>query len=234
MFINEPDDRLISHQNLFGSDSDALAYALSQTRNYPSDMVTSLFAAFGLPMVCQDSGPASMWTQQQSDLGNLCEELNTPFEPSIQNSRTSLTRFPVELYEVWLVPIQCTPSLQQLPVSTKYNLQYIKFQPFSPYRHKPSPSACPPHLHISYSSRLFLLDPPCETGKTFLTKDIQWFLQLCSENGIDTATSAEPAQLLCWGRAASSTIKIPIQCSKLYFYNGTVAGKLATDLEMST
>lgn len=61
----------------------------------------------------------------------------------------------------------------------------------------------PPH-------RIFFLDAPGGTGKTFVTLEIQRYLKVHGNYVIAVAISAVAAQILEGGGTAPSTLKIPI------------------------
>ncbi|CDF40018.1 unnamed protein product [Chondrus crispus] len=69
------------------------------------------------------------------------------------------------------------------------------------------------------SSRLFFLDAPSGTGKTFVLSAIQDFLRSRPKQVIAVATSAVAAVLLDGGRTAHSVFKIPIPVSAESTYN---------------
>ncbi len=65
---------------------------------------------------------------------------------------------------------------------------------------------------IRRKSRVFFLDAPGETGKTFVMRTIQSLLELRGRSVFSTATSAVGASLLERGRTARAAFKVPIPC----------------------
>ncbi|CDF40520.1 ATP dependant DNA helicase [Chondrus crispus] len=67
-----------------------------------------------------------------------------------------------------------------------------------------------PDVSAAPNSRVFFLDAPGGTGKTFLTNSIQNVLTIRAKTVLPVATSAVAAVLLYGGRTAHSVFKIPV------------------------
>ena len=89
-------------------------------------------------------------------------------------------------------------------------------------------STAPPPLPPS--QRVFFLDAPGGTGKTFVTRAIQAFLNLKGKKIKAVASSAVAAQLLDDGRTAHSTFKIPISIDPDSTCNITENSSIAAEL----
>ncbi len=76
--------------------------------------------------------------------------------------------------------------------------------------------------------RGFFLDAPGETGKTFVMRTTQYFLEIRGRIDISPATSAVAASLLERGRTAHSAFKVPIPCDSESFCSISLDSKLAT------
>lgn len=66
------------------------------------------------------------------------------------------------------------------------------------------------HTFVSSSERMFFLDAPGGTEKTFVTSGIKRFLKAKQKNVLTVASSAVAAQLPDSGRTAHSVLQIPI------------------------
>ena len=83
----------------------------------------------------------------------------------------------------------------------------------------------------SVKKKVFFLDAPGGTGKTFLIETIHKLLRCRQRKVIAVATSAVAASLLYKGRTAHSTFKIPIPCDSLSTCNISLESKLAQELK---
>ena len=87
-----------------------------------------------------------------------------------------------------------------------------------------------PQAMAQRQDRVFFLDAPGGTGKTFVTRAIHDFLRLREKKVVPVATSAVAAVLLDEGRTAHSTFKIPIPCTAESTCGISVRSQLAQEM----
>ncbi|CDF40970.1 ATP dependant DNA helicase PIF1 [Chondrus crispus] len=138
---------------------------------------------------CQPSDPLSLWNDH---LDMFLTDIRNQVQEALQIVRSdwTLANFGLPL------PNDSLPALeQQNEIET------------------PEARAQQSEERLQTSGRLFFLDAPGGTGKTFVLSAIQDFLRTRRKQVIAVATSAVAAVLLDGGRTAHSVFKIPIPVS---------------------
>lgn len=114
MFITDIRDCFRGIRDLFPNDTDVLAYALLEVRNYLSDMVTALFTAFGLPTVHENGAPLTTKSQQKYDLQILRDKVHN----SISSSNAAQRKVFIEMIGAIMPGVLSSKAFYPIPPAT--------------------------------------------------------------------------------------------------------------------
>jgi len=183
IFITDIRQRLRRHRDALRTEHNALSHVLREVQEFLSTMSRNTLSDLGLPSPPDDL-EALQENEPEQDMAQLQQHVTSSIATFNEGQRAVFNAVVGAI-----LPGVSTDNLEGASSSTAHSPQIAS------------------DLH-----RVFFLDAPGGTGKTFVTRAIQGFLKIRGKQAIAVATSAVAAQLLDEGRTAHSTFKIPIPC----------------------